>query len=72
MLRCPRCDSQYVRISYSKKILDNFFWWFRDKLPFRCRRCRLRFYRREPEESTFIEDTAAVRQWTDGLRSRRY
>ena len=54
MLRCPRCDSQYVRISCSKKILDNIFWWFLNKVPFRCCLCRLRFYRRYPEESTVI------------------
>jgi len=52
MRRCPRCDSQYIRISYSKKMLDNFAWWFLSRVPFRCRKCRLRFYRREPQQNT--------------------
>jgi hypothetical protein len=72
MQKCPLCDSQNIRISYSKKIRDYFFKWFLHSVPFRCRKCRLRFYRREPQQSTeYIRDAAAVRQLTDGLRHRR-
>ena len=52
MLRCPRCDSQHIRASYSKSTLDSVVKWLLNKVPFRCRKCRLRFYRREPQQST--------------------
>jgi hypothetical protein len=68
MRRCPRCGSQYIRASYSKKVLDKFIWWFLNRVPFRCRKCRLRFYRREqPQNTDYVKGTAAVRQvnrWT--------
>jgi len=72
MSKCPLCDSQNIRISYSKKILDYFFKWLLNRVPFRCRKCRLRFYRREPQLSTVLVEAAAVKQWTDGLRNGRY
>lgn len=52
MHRCPRCGSQYVRISYSRKMLDSLAWWFLNRVAFRCRKCRLRFYRKEPQQNT--------------------
>lgn len=70
--RCPLCDSQYIRVSHSKKILDFFVRLFLDKAPFRCRKCRFRFYMREPQVSTaYFREAASVRQWTEGLRNRR-
>ena len=52
MRRCPRCDSQYIRVSYSRKILDHLVWWLLNRIAFRCRKCRLRFYRRESHENS--------------------
>jgi len=34
MHKCPLCDSQNIRISYSKKIRDYFFKWFLNRVPF--------------------------------------
>lgn len=71
-IQCPRCESRDIRISYSKTILDLFFSWFLDKVPFRCRNCRLRFYLREPEESTeYFESVASVKRWADRLRKHQ-
>ena len=41
---CPQCDSQDIRFSHSTKILD-FLATFLNRVPFRCRKCHLRFYR---------------------------
>ena len=49
---CPRCNSQDIRISYSTKTLDYLARWLLDRVPFRCRTCRSRFYCRERQEST--------------------
>jgi hypothetical protein len=69
--RCPLCDSQYIRVSHSKRIFDFFVRLFLDKVPFRCRKCRLRFYMREPQVSTaYFREAASVRQWTQGLHNR--
>ena len=71
MQKCPLCESQHIRISYSKKIRDYFFKWFLNRVPFRCRKCRLRFYSREPQLSSVLMEAAAVRQWAKGLDNRR-
>ena len=69
--KCPLCASQDVRISHSRTILDFFVTLFLDRVPFRCRKCRLRFYRPEPQVNTdYFRDAAAVRQWTERLRNR--
>ncbi len=69
--KCPRCGSLYIRASYSKAVQDLFFSWFFNKVPFRCRNCRFRFYLREPEKNTeYFRSTEAVRQWTERLRNR--
>ena len=68
---CPRCNSQDIRISHSTKILDYFARWLLDRVPFRCRKCRLRFYCQDPQESTLLREAAAVRLWTGRLRKRR-
>jgi hypothetical protein len=52
MQKCPRCDSQYIRASCSKSTLDSVVKWLLNKLPFRCRKCRVRFYSREPQHGT--------------------
>ena len=65
MPNCPRCDSQYIRGSHSRKIMDFLVELFFDTVPFRCRKCRLRFYQRQPEETTFIREAAALKQWSD-------
>lgn len=52
MPNCPRCDSQYIRASYSKSTLDSVVKWLLNNVPFRCRKCRLRFYSREPQQNT--------------------
>ena len=59
-LRFPK-----LRISYSKKIPDYFVKWFLNRVPFRCRKCRLRFYSREPQLSSVLMEAAAVRQWAE-------
>jgi len=71
MQKCPLCDSQNIRISYSKKIPDYFVKWFLNRVPFRCRKCRLRFYSREPQLSSVLMEAAAVRQWAKGLHNHR-
>jgi len=68
---CPRCNSEDIRISYSTKILDCLAKWLLDRVPFRCRKCRLRFYCPDQHESTLLKEAAAVRLWTGRLRKRR-
>ena len=69
---CPRCDSQDTRMSQSTFVLDFLFMRLLDRVPFRCRHCRLRFYRTRPQQSEVIRVAAAVKRWTDGLRKRPY
>jgi hypothetical protein len=69
---CPRCDSRDTRISQSTAVLDFLFRQLLDRVPFRCRNCRLRFYRRRPQQSEVLRVAAAVKRWTDGLRKRPY
>src|SRR5262245_11417613 len=67
---CPRCDSQDTRFSHSANILDFLLRQLLDRVPFRCRHCRLRFYRKTPQQSAVLREAAAVKRWTDGLRKR--
>ena len=69
---CPRCDSPDIRNSYSTGILDFLFRELLDRVPFRCRHCRLRFYRKTPQQNDVLREAAAVKRWTDGLRKRLY
>ena len=68
---CPRCTSQDIRISHSKTILDFFVRLFLDRVPFRCCKCRSRFYGQEPQVNTdYFREAAAVTRWTEQLRNR--
>jgi transcription elongation factor Elf1 len=69
---CPRCDSHDVRNSYSTAVLDFLFKQLLDRVPLRCRHCRLRFYCKAPQQNEVLREAAAVRRWTDGLRKRLY
>ena len=47
---CPRCGGMDVRLSHSRGILDAIMASLR-RVPFRCRWCARRFYRRAIEEA---------------------
>jgi len=46
--RCPACGRTDVRKSHSRNLRD-IFMQFINKRPFRCRACKLRFYRHSPK-----------------------
>jgi predicted nucleic-acid-binding Zn-ribbon protein len=52
---CPGCGSHNVRESHSERLLDFLVELF-NFVPFRCRHCRNRFYRRDVGVDTGAED----------------
>ena len=46
-LTCPRCDSTDVSRSQRVDWQEKAFCWFRRVLPYRCRKCDIRFYGRK-------------------------
>ena len=64
---CPLCESRNIRISYSRTVLDPVVRQILNRVPYRCRKCRLRFYKRHTEANPALtlKAAAAVRRWME-------
>ena len=76
---CPRCGSMHVHRTRRGRLLEYWILLFTDILPYRCGKCRLRFYgpkkfsdgkKRDGDEEFASADEAAASSLRDADSSR--